>query len=279
MKRILITGSNSYIGTNVERYLSQYSDSYFVQTVNVKNNQWKNMDFSSIDVILHVAGIAHVKESKINAHLYYDVNEKLAIDIAEKAKSEGVKQFIVLSTMSVYGLNVGHITKKTIPSPINNYGKSKYNADIKLGKMRCNTFKVAILRPPMVYGKGCKGNYQILRKFALGSPVFPDYRNKRSMIYIGNLIFFIKQLIDNEDEGLFFPQDSEYVCTTEMVKQIAKFNEKKIKTSTFFNFFIYILLKFNLSIFEKVFGDLTYEKVDLVQKYSFKQAMIEMEET
>ena len=273
MKRVLITGANSYIGVNVEKYLEQWPNDYHVDSLNMIGEEWKNSNFSNYDVVFHVAGIAHIKETKENSHLYYDVNEHLAVAVAEKAKKEGVKQFVILSTMSVYGITVVHIKKETRPNPVNSYGRAKYNADLKIEKMECPEFKVAILRPPMVYGKGCKGNYQTLRKFALKSPIFPNFKNERSMIYVGNLAAFVKVCIDEEKQGLFFPQDAEYVCTAMMVMMAAKHNGKKIKTLRLFNWAIRIMLRANVRIFMKIFGNLIYEKVDLVKEYSFEEAM------
>lgn len=277
MKNILITGAGSYIGVNVEKYLLKWPDAYHVDSLNMIGEEWNKTDFSNYDAIFHVAGIAHIKETKENSHLYYDVNEHLAVAVAEKAKNEGVKHFIILSTMSVYGVTVGHITKETLPNPVNSYGKAKYNADKKIEKMNCPTFKVAILRPPMVYGKGCKGNYQTLRKFALKSPIFPSFQNERSMLYIGNLACFVKDIIDKEKHGLFFPQDAEYVCTSEMVKKISEINRKKILITGLFNWAIHIFLGFNIGIFKKVFGSLTYEKKDIVYENDFEKSMRETE--
>lgn len=277
MKKVLITGAGSYIGINVEKYLLQWSDNYQVDSLNMIGKKWRQTNFSNYDVIFHVAGIAHIKETKENSHLYYDVNEHLAIDVAEKAKSEGVKQFIILSTMSVYGITTGYITKETKPNPVNSYGKAKYNADLKIEKMNCQTFKVAILRPPMVYGKDCKGNYQTLRKFALKSSIFPSFKNERSMLYVGNLAAFVKELIDSEKSGLFFPQDATYVCTSNMVKKIAEYNGKKIRMTGTFNCAIKIMLYLGVGVFKKVFGCLTYEKVDLVKEYNFEEVMKEIE--
>lgn len=273
MKKILITGAGSYIGVNVEKYLLKWPEEYQVNSINMIGDEWKKEDFSGYDVVFHVAGIAHIKETNENSHLYYDVNEHLAVAVAEKAKKEGVKQFIILSTMSVYGITVGHITKETLPNPINSYGKAKYNADLKIEKLDCPTFKVAILRPPMVYGKGCKGNYQTLRKFALKSPIFPNFKNERSMIYIGNLAEFVKNCIDEEKKGMFFPQDAEYVCTANMVKKIADSNRKRIMMTKLINWSIYLALGLNVSVFKKVFGSLKYEKIDLVDENNFEEAM------
>ena len=278
MKKILITGANSYIGTSFENWLEKYPDKYVVETIDIKESLWKDKDFSTYDVVFHVAGIAHIKETKKNASLYYEVNEQLAVAIAEKSKTDGVSQFIILSSMSVYGKTTGHVTKVTRPNPNNNYGKSKYNAAQKIEKMNCDTFKVAILRPPMVYGKDCKGNYQILRKLALKSPVFPSFKNERSMIYIGNLASFIKRLIDMESDGLFFPQDAEYIMTAKMVEMIASCNKKKIIITSIFNWTIKLAILLNIEVFKKVFGNLTYEKCDIVNTCIFESCICETEE-
>lgn len=269
MKRVLITGANSYIGDSVRDYLNQF-DEYSVTIKDTMNWEPEASDFQNIDVVFHVAGIAHRKESRQNAHLYYEVNRDLSIAVAEKAKEAGVGQFIIMSTMSVYGKTTGFIDKHTKPDPESHYGKSKLQADRTIWKMKSDDFRVAVLRPPMVYGKGCKGNYQSLRSFALKSPVFPDYHNQRSMLYIGNLCSFIKQIIDETRQGLFFPQNAENTDTTTMVRAIAGFNEKKIRLTKAFNWAIRIA---NLNTVIKVFGDLTYEKVDLISEYDFLESI------
>ena len=275
MKRILITGANSYIGTSFETYMAQFGDEYTVDTVDMIGDSWKSMSFSGYDCVFHVAGIAHQKETLENAHLYYEVNRNLAVATAKKAKRDGVKQFILLSSMSVYGLETGVITKDTVPHPKSHYGKSKLQADEKIVKLNCDTFKVAILRPPMVYGKGCKGNYQRLRTFALRSPIFPNYPNKRSMVFIDNLCEFVKNTIDEHRHGLFFPQNAEYVNTSKMVKEIAEANGKLIRLTKVFNPFIKFV---PLRVVKKVFGNLVYDKSDLIEINNFWKSIIISEE-
>ena len=164
----------------------------------------------------------------------------------------------------------GHITKDTVPHPINAYGDSKLQADNIISNMENDSFKVVIVRPPMVYGKGCKGNYQTLRKFAIKSPIFPDYKNERSMIYIGNLCEFMKCVIDREDSGLFFPQNREYVRTSAMVRTVARQHNKAIAMPSVFNIVIKVT---PLTLVKKVFGSLTYEKTELIGKYNFNESM------
>lgn len=257
MKKILITGENSYIGTSVEKWLNRYPNKYFINTISVRGDSWKQKDFSGYDTVLHVAGIAHIRETKKNALLYYKVNRDLTIEIAKKAKKDGIEHFIFLSTMSVYGLETGVINEYTPLKPNSHYGRSKLQAEKAIKKLEDNNFKIAIIRPPMVYGKGCKGNYKKLSKFARITPVFPEINNKRSMIYIDNLSEYIRYIIDNKLSGIFLPQNKEYVNTTYLVQQIAKQHGKKIKPTKIFNPLI-LLLKSN-SLIKKVFGNLVYD--------------------
>lgn len=257
MKKILITGANSYIGTSFERWVSKWPDKYEVDSISVKTDGWEKKSFVGYDVVFHVAAIVHVKENDIEK--YFKINRDLALDIAKKAKQEGVKQFIFLSTMGVYGTETGHITIETEPRPKTSYAKSKHEAEKLLNELCDDNFKVAILRPPIVYGKECRGNYPRLASMALMLPFFPDIKNERSMIYIDNLSEFIRLIIDGCVGGLFFPQNKEYVNTTELVALIAKAHGKELKNTRLFNFGVKLGL--NLSeTFRKVFGSFVYDK-------------------
>lgn len=258
MKKILITGANSYIGTSFEKYMAQWPEKYQVDTVDMIDGTWREKDFSGYDTVFHVAGIAHQKETQENAELYYKINRDLAFGTAVKAKTDGVKQFIFLSSMSVYGLETGVITKETVPTPKSNYGKSKLQAEELLGGLADETFKVAILRPPMVYGKGCKGNYQILRKFALKFKVFPTLTNRRSMVFIDNLSSYVERLIASNSFGAFFPQNPTTVCTRDLVEEVCKLHGVKLFLCPVFN----IVKVVPISAINKVFGDLIYDETD-----------------
>ena len=274
MKRILITGAGSYIGTSFDRYLKEkYPGQYEVDTVDMVDGGWPKKSFSGYDSVFHVAGIAHRKETEKNAELYYKVNCDLAADCAAKAKNDGVKQFVFLSSMSVYGLNSGYIGSDTLPNPKTDYGKSKLQAEIALKKSESADFAVAVLRPPMIYGKGCRGNYNTLKKIALKSPFFPNIDNKRSMLYIENLCGFVRA-IDNRDRALFFPQNKEYVNTTRLAELICKYNGKKFRPTVIFNPALYLLQKVAGSA-EKAFGDLVYDMS--MSEYSGKFAVTDIE--
>lgn len=270
MKNVLIAGTHSYIGESFKCFLEQYSNNYIVNEIATKGLVPTPDMFYGYNVIFCVAGIAHIKETAKNSHLYFEVNRDMVVAIAKAAKEARVKQFILLSSMSVYGMVSGQITKKTEPKPNTAYGMSKLQADEKIKKMEDDNFIFTCFRPPMVYGKNCTGNYQALRKFALKSPLFPDYINFRSMIYIGNLCEFVKNSIDFEKRGVFFPQNAEYTNTSEMVRLIAEAHEKKIKLTKAFN---WAIKGKKFGIVEKVFGDLIYEKVDTVSKYGLAESI------
>lgn len=266
MKRILITGAGSYIGTYVENYLNQWPEDYQVDTIDMIDGSWKKRSFRGYDAVYHVAGIVHREKAKndpTQTALYSSVNTHLAIETAKKAKADGVKQFLFMSSASVYGLtaSVGQvvtITKDTPLEPVDNYGISKAKAEEGLQTLAGEGFKLAILRPPMVYGKGCRGNYATLAKLAKKLPVFPYVNNRRSMLYMENLAEFVRLLIEDEAEGVFCPQNREYVNTSEMVRSIAKANGRHILILHGVGWMLKLLRPLTEKV-DKAFGSLCYD--------------------
>lgn len=267
MKRILITGSGSYIGSHVKAYLEQWPERYQVEMISLRTDDWRQRSFAGFDAVLHAAGIVHQPKSKDDpsqAELYDRVNHLLAVEVAEKAKCEGVGQFLFLSTEAVYGIHapmgkVITITKDTPLHPADNYGISKAKAEEGIGALRDDSFKVAILRPPMIYGKGCKGNYQALSKLAKKLPAFPLIENQRSMLYIDNLCEFIRLLVEDEADGLFCPQNEEYVSTSDMVNRIAHLNGRGILMVRGFGWALKLLRPMT-GMVDKAFGSLCYDR-------------------
>lgn len=265
-KKVLITGQGSYIGTAVERWLLKDKDHYQVDTLDMQDETWRDTDFSQYDVVYHVAGIAHADVGNVTEEqkqLYYKVNTDLTIEVAERARQAKVKQFMFMSSMIVYsGCKENFITSETEPCPLNFYGDSKWRADQKIQEMDAENFKVVVLRPPMIYGKGSKGNYPQLAKLASKLPVFPIVKNQRSMLHIDNLCQFVKLMIDNEEHGVFFPQNGEYSNTSDMVHMIAEVKGHRIIMIPFVGIFIKLLEKVpgkigGLTI--KAFGNSSYD--------------------
>lgn len=280
MKRVLITGAGSFVGTSIEKWLLLVPGEFEVDTVDTMNDAWKAADYTKYDSVFHVAGIAHVDPKPEMAPLYYKVNRDLAIEVAKWAKEHGVKQFIYMSSGIVYkaskSLKGDVKTKDTVPCPNDFYGDSKLQAENGLKELDCETFKICILRPPMIYGPTGKGNFQRLAWLASKTPLFPAWHNKRSMLYIDNLAEFVKQIIMREMSGTFFPQNKELVDTVEVIRAFAKLYGRKVWITRLFNPFVW-LGSFFLPQIPKMFADSYY--VPEMSKYDFEYQIVGFEES
>ncbi len=278
-RHILITGANSYIGESFESYAKKYySENFLIDTLDMIDGTWRETDFSIYDAIFHVAGIAHADTGKVNKDTkkkYYAVNTDLAVETARFAKNSGVKQFVFMSSMIIYGESAPYgkeriIDEHTIPAPANFYGDSKWQADKGVRRLADENFHVAVLRPPMIYGAGSKGNYPTLSKLAKKIWVFPNVNNQRSMLYIENFCEFLCLLMLSGEGGIYFPQNAEYVKTVEMVKEIAGVSSHKVKVSKAWNWVIWLTSKIPGKIsglVNKVFGNMSYDQA--MSKYDF----------
>lgn len=270
MKRLLIVGSNSYIGNSLASHIQNNSLPIDVSVLDVLNGVPEDFGFSSFDSVIFVAGIVHQKESKKLIPLYYKVNCDLAYEVAYRAKSSGSKHFVYLSSMSVYGVNQGQINESTTPRPKTHYGKSKLNAEIKLRSLSDSDFVLSIVRPPMVYGPSCKGNYFSLTKIASKAFVFPRIKNKRSVLNINHLSSFLSDLILEEKGGLFFPLDDLPMCTANEIVSIRKANRQNTFLSFSLALVIYCIWLFSKRV-RKAFGSLEYSMgKKAIQKDGYK---------
>ena len=133
----------------------------------------------------------------------------------------------------------------------------------------------------MIYGKNSKGNFPQLEKFAKKLKFFPYVKNERSMLYVGNLVEFVRLMIDNEEQGIFWPQNAEYSNTSELVKMIAEANGRKIHLLKGFGWLLKIMGLF-IGKINKAFGNLSYDqslseyKTDY-RKYSLLESIKETE--
>ncbi len=283
MKSVLITGANSYIGTSFEKYAGErYSEDFKIDTVDMIDGNWRDKDFSEYDIVYHVAGIAHVNVGRAAEAVkakYYAINRDLAIETAKKARQDGVKQFIFMSSAIIYGDSAPYgkvktITKETEPQPSNFYGDSKWQADKGIRELADDNFTVTVLRPPMIYGKGSKGNYPTLAKMAKRLPVFPDVQNERSVLYIENLCELLCQVMIRGEGGIFWPQNTEYGRTCDIVKNIANVNEHKIVVSKAFNWIVWIAAHIPGKVSQlanKAFGSLTYARELSVCDFEYRK--------
>lgn len=265
MKKVLITGKNSYIGQSFKSYVeANYPSEIQVDSISVRGDAWREYDFSRYDAILHVAGIAHVSADPKMETEYYKVNRDLTIAVAKLTKQSGVRQFIFMSSMIIYGEKRGIdsltiIDRATKPEPIDFYGRSKLEADLGVQKLADDKFNVVSVRTPMVFGPQSKGNFPLLVKVAKVSPIFPKINNQRSMIYINNLAEFLAKTILNNISGIYFPQNQEPLSTLAIVKIIRTQLHKPLIVISLFNPLLRLLGR-RFRVIDKVFGSKTYQQ-------------------
>lgn len=271
MKRILITGKSSYLANQFRSFLSG-NENYQIDLISVREG-WKDSDFSSYDVVVHMAGLAHSSPKDNEKEKYYAINRDLAIEVARKAKQDGCAQFVFMSSVIVYGSHHTLITKDTPLCPDNFYGDSKKQAEEGILVLQDENFCVSIVRPPMIYGPGSKGNYRLLSRFSCVTPFFPNVYNERSMLYVDNFCACLKGMIDTGAGGIFLPQNKEIVSTVQLVKEIAKVHHHPLVVLKGLNPFISLLRK--KSLFNKVFGSLVIDPV--LSKFDFEYQIVPFE--
>lgn len=278
MKKVLITGSGSYVGESVRKYILAKNPSYRIDTVDTINDAWRHADYTKYDVVFHVAGIAHVNADPKMKSLYYKVNRDLTIDITKHAKAAGVKQFIFMSSQIVFhesqSLKTEVLTCQTKENPNGFYGDSKLQAELGIKPLEDENFKVCILCPCMIYGLNAKGNFLRLVKLAQKTPIFPEWHNKRSMLYIDNLAEFVYQVIERKLAGIFYPQNRELADTVEIIRFFAKEAGHKIWITKLFNPCVW-LGSFVLQPINKMFATYYYDPSMSVAEFDYQLVSFE----
>ncbi len=253
MKKILITGANGFVGKS---FIDMYKTNFDIKKFSFLRDDFNSLNLSNIDTVLHLSALVH-QEKYIEKELYEKVNITQSVDLAKKAKADGIKQFIYMSSISVYGLEVGVIDKNTKCKPISDYAKTKLKAEDELQKLEDDSFKIVILRVPLIYGKNAVGNVKKLKNLIQKFPVLPfaNINNKRSMIDIDSLCSKMKNIIDEEKNGMFILSDDKPLSTTELIQLIASNLDKKIYLINI-PFFESTLKFFKPSLYNKLYCDL-----------------------
>ena len=279
--KLLVLGKTSYVGTSVKNYCEKAHPELTIDTVSSRPGGWENVSFSGYDAVYNVSGLCHADSKHGTPEMYKAINTDLPVEMACKAKGEGVKMFIQMSSTIIYGnmSRIGEgkfIDTKTAPSPINVYGESKLNAENELLKLEDEHFKIVILRCPLIYGENARDNFPRLVRFAKTMPIFPDIENKQSMIYADNLAELIYLIVLKQKPGIYMPQDKDYICTSQLVKDIAEASGRKLTLTKVFNPAIRLLSK-KIYLFNKVFGDVAYKK-DVSNYFDGKYRIVEYRE-
>jgi nucleoside-diphosphate-sugar epimerase len=266
---ILLTGSSGFVG---QHFLSYNKEKYEVQTVSLQKTAIEDIDFNKIDTIVHSAGIAH-KMTKIGDQIYFDVNTTLTAEFAKAAKAQGVKHFIYLSSVKVFDDTEKNTIFNEVSAcnPTDAYGKSKYEGEQLLLKLNSNDFKVSIVRPPLIYGANVKGN--MIRFLELGNSNYflplGNLGNRRTMVFIDNLIELINKIIDTQVSGTFIAGDAEPISTTYLISEIRNNLGKQQRLFLLPNFFIKILTSIKPAIINRLYGSLEFDTTGTNTKLNF----------
>ncbi|MFV0563949.1 NAD-dependent epimerase/dehydratase family protein [Malaciobacter mytili] len=276
METILVTGSSGYLGSS---FINQYKNKYKFVTFSLLSQKLENTKFDNIDVVLHCAALVHQK-IEYSYEKYHEINVVYPVKLAKLAKLNGVKQFIFISTIAVYGEDEEKLDENTICNPITPYGRSKLEAEKQLLELNDNRFIVSIIRPPMIYGKNAPGNIDSLVKLVKKLSIIPlgGIENKRSFISVQNLCHMIDEIIVQQKAGIFLASDDKPISTSNLIELIAKNLNKKMYLVNI-PFFENILKLLKPSFHKRLYGSLevdnsmTKEKLKLTNPYSVEDGI------
>lgn len=276
MKRVLITGKNGSLSTAVAEYLRTKTE-YPVEQISLRGNTWKNTDFSDVYSIVHIAGVT--PQNAKSTEDYYTINAELTKQLAEKCKQDGVRQFVYISSMAVYGIEQsmdvakGTVSEVTALNPTSDYGKSKLMAEEYITPIQNGSFQVAIIRVPSIYGKGKTEYIDQYKYLADKLPVIPRAFEDRykSAICVDNLCELICLIIQEHATGIICPDDGQ-ISAVDFCSAIYP-NKKK---SRFLGKMIELFLKNNARILD-YYGAVYYSS-DLTNRFEGKYRIHNLQE-
>ena len=249
---------------------------YELVPVSLRNNKVTDLDFDGVYAVVHLAGIAH-QMKKIDNSVYFKVNHDLSIELAKQAKKFGVKHFIYMSTLKVYGLDCSKrpllLSSNTEPS--DPYGRSKLLAENDLSALTEEGFSVAIIRTPLVYGPEVKGNMLSLIKIIRKLPAIPlgGISNQRSLIYIDNLIGYIERILETGYEGIVLPSDPSDISTTDLVNIIVRELDNTTIIFPLPGFLRSFILRLSPDYYNRLYGSLTLDSSASNSALGYKPAI------
>lgn len=277
MSKLLITGSNGFIGNY---FINNYKSKYNIETFSFLKDDINSLDCRYLDAVFHLSALVH-QMGGASASEYEKINVTQTIELAKKAKESGVKHFVFMSTVKVYGEETNSkYTENTVCNPEDDYGKSKLKAEYELQKLEDENFEISIIRTPIVYGYGVKANIKNLISLVNKVPLLPlgKIKNKRSMVYIGNLCHLVDEIITQEKQGIFLASDDEPLSTSKLIELISKNLNKKIYLIKI-PFFETLLKILKPSFHKRLYGSLevnntlTKEKLNLKNPYSVEEGI------
>lgn len=274
---ILLTGSNGFIGSYFKNH---YSHIHQIATFSFLNESLDNLDLKATAVVVHLSAVVH-QMGWVSKEDYEKINVTQTLELAKKAKQSGVKHFIFMSTVKVYGEETRSVYREdSVCTPEDEYGNSKLKAEEELQKLADDTFKVSIIRTPIVYGKGVKANILNLINLVNRVPILPfaNIHNRRSMVYVGNLCAIINRIIEVGKSGIFLASDERALSTTEFVQLIASALNKKVFLLSV-PFFPLLLKKIKPSFYKRLYKNLevdntfTKKELEFSNPYSVEEGI------
>lgn len=281
---ILITGSTGFVGKNLTKYLESLG--HYVKGINREDigdfkevKDWTPF-LKNIDVVIHTAGRAHRTNdnSTSSENIYTEENVIITKRIAEASIRSNVNKFIFLSSSKVYGeFSKIPFTELDQCFPQDSYAKSKLSAENELLKFaNCSEVTFIILRPPLIYGKGVKANFQSLMNLTKLLPILPigNFRAKRSYLNINNLCNFLSICIKfnhTKKINIFNISDTESFTLADVISTLARNSNKKILIFPFpIIFFKYIFKLIGRSdIFSKLYSNFEIDSTLLYNTYNW----------
>jgi len=266
--KIIVTGASGFIG---QRFMQYNHGKYELLPVSLQKKDASTLDLQNANVVLHLAGKAH-QMKKIDDKIYFDINFELTRKLADRAKQQGVFLFIYMSSVKVYGEESTKVLDEYSPcNPIDPYGRSKLEAENYLRTIQDSKFKVAIIRPPMVYGPGVKGN--MVRLLHLAEKNYPlplgGIDNKRSMVFIDNLVELINCVIARNAKGTFIAGDPKPISTEDLVKMMRQLMGRPAKLMILPLFGRKILQRLRPALYQRLFGSFVVSNLNTNEVLAF----------
>lgn len=262
-----MTGANGFIGSY---FINQYKETYKIKTFSFLKDDFETIDYSNLDAIVHLSALVH-QMNGASADEYKRVNVTQTLQLAKKAKDAGVRHFIFMSTIKVYGEESDTIYTETTPChPRDDYGTSKMHAEQALRALEDENFTVSIIRTPIVYGAGVKANILNLINLIQKIPVLPfgNTKNQRSMVYIGNLCALLGTILEQQASGTFLACDDTSLSTTQFIREIATALGKKCYLVDI-PLFESLLKYLKPTVHQRLFGNLIADNTETKKRLKF----------
>lgn len=257
-----------------------------IKIFSFQNEYLNDLSVKGVDTVLHLGALVH-QPNIAKAEEYMQANVENTIALAERSKEQGVRHFIFMSSVKVYGEESkgSCFTEDSRCMPVDVYGKSKLEAEKALQRLEDKDFIISIVRTPLVYGPRVKANVFNIMKLLKSFPYLPfaNIANQRSMVYIRNLIQLIEIIIDKRASGVFIASDPEPVSSSDFFTLISQNLHNKTRLFHLPGF-PQLLRIFKPNTFQKLYRDMcvdasqTQKRLGFSPRYTTQEGIAKMVE-